>query len=113
MTMADIAMPSWLAICIRIDRVPGSRYILDGFLYCGTRATGQSQVRPLVLVATVRFNDRDGMATAVRHNLNPIVVVLNNRGYGTERHIHDGPFNDLLPGLLPIPDVSEPGSGLK
>jgi indolepyruvate decarboxylase len=35
------------------------------------------------------------LATAARYNLNPIVVVLNNRGYGTERHIHDGPYNDL------------------
>jgi len=35
------------------------------------------------------------LATAARYKLNPIVVVLNNRGYGTERHIQDGPYNDL------------------
>jgi indolepyruvate decarboxylase len=34
------------------------------------------------------------LATAARYKLNPIVVLLNNRGYGTERHIHDGPYND-------------------
>jgi len=31
----------------------------------------------------------------VRYRLNPIVVVLNNHGYGTERQIHDGPYNDV------------------
>jgi len=54
------------------------------------------KLRPLVLVGDGAFQ-MTGMelATAVRYGLNPIVVVLNNRGYGTERHIHDGPFNDL------------------
>src|SRR5438132_5642565 len=54
------------------------------------------QLRPLVLVGDGAFQ-MTGMelATAARYGLNPIVVVLNNRGYGTERHIHDGPYNDL------------------
>jgi len=25
------------------------------------------------------------------------VLVLNNGGYGTERHMQDGPYNDILP----------------
>ena len=37
------------------------------------------------------------LSTAVRFGLNPIVVLLNNRGYGTERHMQDGPYNDVLP----------------
>ncbi len=55
------------------------------------------RLRPLVLVGDGAFQ-MTGMelATAVRYNLNPIVIVLNNRGYGTERHIHDGSYNDLL-----------------
>jgi indolepyruvate decarboxylase len=36
------------------------------------------------------------LSTIVRQKLNPVIIVLNNDGYGTERHIHDGPFNDLL-----------------
>ena len=36
------------------------------------------------------------LATAVRFGLNPIVVVLNNRGYGTERQMQEGPYNDIL-----------------
>jgi len=56
------------------------------------------KLRPLVLVGDGAFQ-MTGMelATAARYNLNPIVVVLNNRGFGTERHIHDGPFNDVWP----------------
>lgn len=54
------------------------------------------RLRPLVLVGDGAFQ-MTGMelATAARYDLNPIVVVLNNRGYGTERHIRDGPYNDL------------------
>jgi len=55
------------------------------------------ELRPLVLVGDGAFQ-MTGMelSSIVRVGLNPVVVVLNNAGYGTERHIHDGPFNDLL-----------------
>jgi indolepyruvate decarboxylase len=54
--------------------------------------------RPLVLVGDGAFQ-MTGMelGTAVRNGLNPIVIVMNNHGYGTERHILDGPFNDVAP----------------
>ena len=53
--------------------------------------------RPLVIVGDGAFQ-MTGMelSTIARHGLNPVVVVLNNAGYGTERHIHEGPFNDVL-----------------
>jgi indolepyruvate decarboxylase len=35
------------------------------------------------------------LATAARYGLNPIVVVLNNSGFGTERPMQDGPYNDV------------------
>lgn len=55
-------------------------------------------LRPLVLVGDGAFQ-MTGMelATAARLGLNPIVVVLNNGGYMTERLMLDGPFNDLQP----------------
>ena len=55
------------------------------------------KLRPLVLVGDGAFQ-MTGMelSTAVRFKLNPIVVVLNNRGYGTERPMQDGAFNDIL-----------------
>jgi indolepyruvate decarboxylase len=47
-----------------------------------------------------------------RYGLNPIVVVLNNRGYGTERHMQDGPYNDLLPWQYSrVPEVLGAGRG--
>ena len=54
-------------------------------------------LRPLVVVGDGAFQ-MTGMelSTAVKNGLNPIVLVLNNGGYGTERHLKDGPFNDVL-----------------
>jgi indolepyruvate decarboxylase len=55
-------------------------------------------LRPLAIVGDGAFQ-MTGMelSTAVRHNLSPIVVVLNNGGYATERPMLDGAFNDILP----------------
>lgn len=52
--------------------------------------------RPLVLVGDGAFQ-MTGMelATAARYGLNPIVVVFNNAGFGTERPMQDGPYNDV------------------
>jgi TPP-dependent 2-oxoacid decarboxylase len=54
------------------------------------------RLRPLILVGDGAFQ-MTGMeiSTAVRYKLNPIVIVLNNCGYGTERHMQDGPYNDV------------------
>jgi TPP-dependent 2-oxoacid decarboxylase len=71
------------------------------------------KLRPLVLVGDGAFQ-MTGMelATAVRYGLNPVVVVLNNRGYGTERHMQDGPYNDVLPwNYSRIPEVLGKGRG--
>ena len=35
------------------------------------------------------------LSTIARHGFNPIVVVLNNHGYTTERFLLEGPFNDI------------------
>jgi indolepyruvate decarboxylase len=52
--------------------------------------------RPLVLVGDGGFQ-MTGMelSTAQRLKFNPIVIVLNNAGYATERFLQEGPFNDL------------------
>ena len=73
------------------------------------------RLRPLVLVGDGAFQ-MTGMelATAARYNLNPIVVVLNNRGYGTERQIQDGPYNDLwLWHFSRVPDILGAGRGFE
>jgi len=63
-------------------------------------AVGASMANPksriLVIVGDGAFQ-MTGMelSTIARHHLNPIVVVLNNHGYTTERFLLDGTFNDL------------------
>jgi len=56
------------------------------------------RLRPLVLVGDGAFQMTGiELSTAVRYKQNPIVIVLNNCGYGTERHMQDGPYNDVTP----------------
>ena len=53
-------------------------------------------LRPLVLVGDGAFQMTGlELSTSLRLGLNPIVVVLDNKGYSTERQIKDGPFNDV------------------
>lgn len=60
-------------------------------------ALANPKLRPVVLVGDGAFQ-MTGMelSTAVRQKLNPIVVVLDNHGYTTERAIQDGAYNDIL-----------------
>ena len=70
-------------------------------------------LRPLVLVGDGAFQ-MSGMelSTIARFKLNPIIIVLNNRGYGTERPMIDGRFNDvLLWNYSRVPDVLNSGIG--
>lgn len=54
-------------------------------------------LRPIVLVGDGAFQMTcNELATSVRNGFNPIIIVLNNKGYTTERFIQEGPFNDIL-----------------
>jgi indolepyruvate decarboxylase len=58
----------------------------------------EPQWRPLVLVGDGAFQmTGTEISTAARYGLTPIVIVLDNQGYGTERPMLDGPFNDVHP----------------
>jgi TPP-dependent 2-oxoacid decarboxylase len=58
---------------------------------------GRPDLRPLVLVGDGAFQMTGlELSTVARYPLNPIIVVLNNGGYATERPMIDGPFNDVL-----------------
>jgi TPP-dependent 2-oxoacid decarboxylase len=70
-------------------------------------------LRPIVIVGDGAFQ-MTGMeiSTISRFALNPIVIVLNNKGYGTERPMLDGPFNDILPwNYYRIPEIIGHGKG--
>jgi indolepyruvate decarboxylase len=52
------------------------------------------------------------LSTTARLGLNPIVIVLNNHGYGTERVIQDGPFNDITGcSFSKVPEILGSGWG--
>jgi indolepyruvate decarboxylase len=71
------------------------------------------KLRPLVLVGDGAFQ-MTGMelATAIRFGLTPIVVVLNNGGYGTERQMQEGAYNDILAwNYHRLPEVLGAGRG--
>jgi indolepyruvate decarboxylase len=71
------------------------------------------KLRPIVIVGDGAFQ-MTGMevSTISRFALNPVIIVLNNNGYGTERPMIDGPFNDVLPwNYYRIPDIIDHGKG--
>jgi len=71
------------------------------------------KLRPLILVGDGAFQ-MTGMeiSTAARYHLNPIIIVLNNAGYGTERPMLDGSFNDVYPWhYARLPEVLGAGKG--
>ncbi|MBV9668045.1 MAG: hypothetical protein JO327_07935 [Nitrososphaeraceae archaeon] len=70
-------------------------------------------LRPIVIVGDGAFQ-MTGMeiSTISRFGLNPIIIVLNNNGYGTERPMLDGPFNDILAwNYYRIPEILGHGRG--
>ncbi|MEW6440014.1 MAG: thiamine pyrophosphate-binding protein [bacterium] len=71
------------------------------------------RLRPLVLVGDGAFQMTGlELSTAARLDLDPIVVVLNNCGYSTERQITDGPFNDIRRwDYARVPDLLGAGRG--
>ena len=53
-------------------------------------------LRPLVLVGDGAFQmTGTELSSCIRYGQAPIIIVLNNRGYSTEREILEGPFNDI------------------
>ena len=77
--------------------------------------TARPESRVLVIVGDGAFQ-MTGMelSTIVRHGHRPIVIVLDNRGYGTERFLHAGDwqYNDIHPWKYHrLPEVLGGGTG--
>ena len=99
----------------RTDFLSPAYYTSMGFAVpaCIGAQLANPKSRPLVLVGDGAFQ-MTGMelATVARYKLNPVVVVLNNFGYGTERHMQDGPYNDVWPWHFSrLPEVLGAGRG--
>jgi indolepyruvate decarboxylase len=84
----------------RTEFISPAYYTSMGFAVpaCVGAQLANPKLRPLVLVGDGAFQ-MTGMelSTVARYGLNPVVVVMNNSGYGTERQMQDGPYNDLWP----------------
>lgn len=54
------------------------------------------------------------LSTAVRYGLDPVVIVLNNHGYGTERPLLEGSYNDIQNwDYTKIPELIRGGKGAR
>lgn len=54
------------------------------------------------------------LSTAVRYQLDPIIILFNNKGYGTERPLLEGKYNDIVNwNYAEIPQLLSSGTGFK
>jgi indolepyruvate decarboxylase len=100
--VADIGDAIFGAVGIRSARqaqfiAPGY-YMSMGFAVPASIGVAMAarRLRPYVLVGDGAFQMTGvEMSTIVRLGLNPIIIVLNNDGYGTMRKIREGRFNTI------------------
>jgi indolepyruvate decarboxylase len=102
LVIADVGEALFAGADLRVHRrfefIAPAYYTSMGFAVPAAVGVGfaDPSLRPIVLVGDGAFQMTGSeLATCVRHKLAPIVVVLNNRGYSTEREIMEGPFNDI------------------
>lgn len=100
--VCDVGVGAHLAMDARLNRAGqfhiARLYVGMGFAvpaaYGAALARGRG--RPIVLVGDGSFQMTGfDLSTAIRAGVAPIVLVLDNHGYGAERSIHDGDFNDI------------------
>jgi indolepyruvate decarboxylase len=87
-----------LSMSRRTEFLGPAYYTSMGFAVPAALGAGMAapESRALVIVGDGAFQ-MTGMelSTIARYRLNPIVVVLNNHGYTTERFLLEGSFNDI------------------
>jgi TPP-dependent 2-oxoacid decarboxylase len=88
----DLAAPHW---CLASAYYATMGYAVPGALGAGVAAP---DLRPVVLVGDGAFA-MTGLeaASAPFHGVHPVIIVLDNNGYGTQRPMMDGDFNDIPP----------------
>ena len=102
LVIADVGESLFAAADLRVHRrfefLSPAYYTSMGFAVPASvgASFADPTLRPIVLVGDGAFQMTGSeLSTAVRYGQTPIVIVLNNRGYSTEREILEGPFNDL------------------
>ena len=106
-----------LSMSRRTEFISPAYYTSMGFAVPAAVGAGiaNPDLRALVVVGDGAFQ-MTGMelSTVARYGLNPIVVVLNNHGYTTERFLLDGPFNAVHAwNFHKVPEVLGGGLGLE
>jgi len=104
LVICDVGDSLFGAVDLRIHRhtefLGPAYYASMGFAVPAALGAGLANraLRPLVIVGDGAFQMTGiEVSTLVRQELTPVIIVLNNGGYGTERHLHDGAYNDILP----------------
>ncbi len=102
LVIADIGESLFAGTDLRVHRqtdfISPAYYTSMGFAVPASVGAGFAApaLRPVVLVGDGAFQMTGSeLSTCVRYGQTPIVIILNNRGYSTEREILDGPFNDI------------------
>jgi TPP-dependent 2-oxoacid decarboxylase len=100
--IADVGEALFAAADLRVHRsaefLSPAYYTSMGFAVPAALGAGFADptLRPIVLVGDGAFQmTGTELATCLRYKQAPVVMVLNNRGYSTEREILDGAFNDV------------------
>ncbi|HEX8201201.1 MAG TPA: thiamine pyrophosphate-dependent enzyme, partial [Isosphaeraceae bacterium] len=106
-----------MTMCRRTEFLGPAYYTSMGFGVPAAVGAGVANraLRPLVIVGDGAFQ-MTGMelSTAARQGLAPIVIVMNNKGYTTERFLLEGSFNDIHPWAFhKVPEVLGCGLGLE
>lgn len=106
-----------LTIHSRTEFIACAYYASLGFAVPASIAlqTAEPGWRPLVLVGDGAFQMTGlELTTSARYGLTPIVVVLDNQGYGTERPMLDGAFNNVHPwAFSEVPTLIGSGRGYR
>jgi indolepyruvate decarboxylase len=101
----------------RTEFIGPAYYTSMGFAIPGAVGAGVARpdMRSVVLVGDGAFQmTGNELSTIVRHGFHTIVIVLDNKGYGTERFLHPGAFNEIHPWAYhKLPKVLRGGKGFE
>ena len=99
---SDVGVAAHLAMDVQMRRA-GQFHIARLYVGMGFSmpagigaALARGMGRPIILIGDGSFQMTGfDLSTGIREGLKPIVIVMDNHGYGAERSIRDGAFNDI------------------
>ena len=102
MVIPDVGDCLWGAVDLRLPEhtefISQAYYTSMGFAIPAAIGAQLSKpdARPIVIVGDGAFQmTGTELSTTIRYGLNPIILILNNKGYGTIRPLVEGPFNNI------------------